>query len=58
MCKKVGEIDGIAQYEFCEEYKKAKAELDKWVERRNWAEYEVRTRGEQVKKIQRTHNPL
>jgi uncharacterized coiled-coil DUF342 family protein len=58
LCKRVGEINGIPQYVFCEEYKQLKAKRDALQERVNGLQSELDDLNERFYKMQDKHTPI
>jgi len=58
MCKKVGEINGIPQYELCSEYKNVKSEVDDALQRFDEARYALQMLAEKFENLRREHCPI
>jgi hypothetical protein len=58
MCKKVGETNGIPQYELCADYRYARAKQHLWAERLENTKYYLKMYDKKVKEMQKTHCPL
>lgn len=58
MCKKVGETNGIPQYELCAEYRYVRAKQHLWAEKLEKAKYYSKMYDKKVKEMQKTHCPL
>lgn len=57
MCKKVREINGIPQYEYCDEYKEAKREFDNALEEFKGADWNMRHKSTILDGIRKGHQP-
>jgi len=58
MCKKVGEIKGIIQYELCADYRYVRAKQREWIQRLEDAQYYSKYWNKKVKEMQKIHCPI
>ena len=58
MCKLIRVLDGIPQYQFCEEYAKAKTKLNELLIQQTTIHHELQIAIREFKSIQKNHTPL